>query len=77
MQKQSEVISISMSPFLLKVVEKIAKLRECNRSEVVREALRWYVEELNEDSARFVQVYDATRKEKLHTLAEVKRALKE
>ena len=54
--RTTSLVTISLPPVLLRTSQKIATQKQMTRSELIREALRRYIEE--QDAAEAVRVYE-------------------
>ena len=72
MSRKSHILSISLPDNLTKAVDTITKQTDQSRSELVRNALREYLLNMDDDRARFLEAYRETRKEKLITMDELR-----
>ena len=57
MPRISNVISISLPPNLTKAVDKLSKQMDQTRSELMRDALREYIADMEESRQRFLDAY--------------------
>lgn len=76
MSRTANVFSVSLPEALVKEIDRLAKKSDQNRSELIREVLREFLDELHEEAAYFKKVYRATRHEKVITHEELKKKLK-
>ena len=68
MPRKTNVLSISLPNNLTKAVDILSKETDQTRSELIRNALREYVSDMQEDRKRFLEAYKETRKEKTISL---------
>ncbi len=73
MPRKTNVLSISLPPALTKAVDTLSKRTDQTRSELMRNALREYILDANEDRERFLDAYNSTRKEKTYTMSELRK----
>lgn len=59
--RTTSLVTVSLPPVLLRTSQKIANQKQMTRSELIREALRRYIEE--QDASEAVRVYE----QELHT----------
>ncbi len=71
----AHIWSISLPKHMSQTVDRLAKLTDQSRSELVRHALREYVADMEGDRQRFVEAYQATRRQKIFTHAQLKKEL--
>ena len=76
MPRTSNVISISLPPNLSKAVDELSKQTDQTRSELMRDALREYIMDLEEDKKRFLKAYKETRGQKTISLKALRKKYK-
>lgn len=73
--RTTKILSVSVPPRYLQAIESMRKQTDQTKSELVRDALRLYLVEQEEDRRRFLEAYKATRKEPLKDLKRLKKEL--
>lgn len=73
--RTTNILTVSVPPRYIKAIESLRKRTDQTKSELVRDALRSYLIEQEEDRRRFLGAYKATRKESLKDLQKLKKEL--
>lgn len=73
MSRTSKILSISVPAKLSRAMDKLSKQTAQTRSELVRNAVREYIIDSNEDRERFLEAYKATRGQKTLSLEDLQK----
>ncbi len=73
--RTTNILTVSVPPRYIQAIERLRKRTDQTKSELVRDALRSYLIEQEEDRRRFLDAYKATRKESLKDLQKLKKEL--
>lgn len=73
--RTTNILTVSVPPRYIQAIERLRKRTDQTKSELVRDALRSYLIEQEEDRRRFLGAYKATRKESLKDLQKLKKEL--
>ena len=65
MSRKTQVLTISLPKNLSSAIDELSEQTAQTRSELIRNALREYLFDAEEDRIRFLKAYKATRKEPL------------
>ncbi len=72
MPRKTDILSISLPKSMTKSIDALSAQTEQTRSELMRNALREYLLDVNEDREKFLDAYKNTRKEKTFTMKELR-----
>ena len=73
MPRNTNIVSVSLPPNLAEAMDILSKQTDQTRSELVRNALREYITDLEDDRKRFLEAYKITRKEKTISMKMLKK----
>lgn len=73
MARISNVISVSLPPHLTEAVDILSKQTSQTRSELMRNALREYILDMEESRKRFIEAYKETRGQKTISLSQLRK----
>ena len=73
MARKTKILSISLPEQLTKAMDTLSKETDQTRSELVRNALREYLMDVQDDRKRFLEAYRETRGGKMITMEQLRR----
>jgi metal-responsive CopG/Arc/MetJ family transcriptional regulator len=73
MPRYSNVLTVSLPQNMTRAVDALSEQTDQTRSEFIRNVLREYLLDIQEDRERFLKAYKQTRKEKTITMSALKK----
>lgn len=72
MPRKTQILSISLPANMTKAVDTLSRQTDQTRSELIRNALREYLLDMQEDRERFLTAYQSTRNERVYSMQEIR-----
>lgn len=73
MQRHTKTLTVSLPPNMTRAVDELSVQTDQTRNELIRNALREYLLDIQEDRKRFLKAYRQTRKEKTITFGALRK----
>ncbi len=73
MARKTKIVSVSLPEKMAKAIDLLSEEMDQTRSELIRDAVRDYLIDAHRDRERFLEIYAATRGEKMVPLEEFRK----